>query len=108
MARNPRKYRHRIAVYAQTGASDSYGGTVLSGALLGSAWADISTIPTDKTQDYGLMEVREAIRVFVRKHATIDWTREDIYLVYKSKNWHINRVTEVNLWDVEYELICNG
>ena len=108
MARNPRKYRHRIAVYSQTGASDGYGGTTLTGALLGNAWADISTIPTNKIQEYGLMEAQEAIRVFVRKNSTIDWRREDIYLVYNSKTWYINRVTEVNLWDVEYELICNG
>ena len=108
MARNPRKYRHRVSVYAQTGSADSYGGTTLSGSLLSTVWADVSTISQDKTQDYGLHEVREAIRVFVRKNDTVDWRREDIYLVYKSKNWHINSVNELNLWDVEYELICNG
>lgn len=105
--RNPRKYRHRIAVNVQSGTTDGYGGETLSGASLGSAWADITTIPQNKLQDYGLDEVQGSIRLFVRKNATIDWEREDIYIVYKSKNWHINSVTEVNLWDVEYEIIAS-
>lgn len=108
MARDARKYRHRVQVYVQTETADGYGGNTLSGALLGSAWAAIETIPQNKTTEYGLNEVREAIRVFVRKNSTIDWRRADIYLVYNSKNWYINSVAEGNLWDVEYEIICGG
>lgn len=108
MARDARKYRHRIAVYQQSASADGFGGSTLAGSLLANAWAEIQTIPTDKRTDYGLNEVQKSIRVLVRKHGTIDWEAENIYIVYKSTEWDITSVTQTNLWDVEYELIASA
>lgn len=106
--RDARKYRHRIEVYQQTASTDGFGGATLSGALLSKAWADITTIPTGKRTEYGLNETQSAISLRVRKHGSIDWEAENIYIVYKSKEWDITSVTLVNLWNSEYELIASA
>lgn len=105
--RNSRKYDHRIEVYQQAETFNSFAGNTLNGSPMAKAWADIKTIRTDKMEDYGLNEVQGGIRLFVRNHDDIDWNADDIYIVYKGRDWFINSVMEHNLWSVEYEIVAS-
>ena len=108
MARDARRYKHRIAVYQQEASDDGYGGQVLTDTFLANAWADIVTIRVDKVADYGLNYGQEAIKVFVRKHGQIDWRSGLLTIEYQGKVWTVQTVTQTNLWQGEYEIVCNG
>ena len=106
----PRKFKHRIEIHKTEHVDDGFGGGSIdmdNGVLLKCSWCKVSSIPVNKLIDFGLDEVKKAIKVYVRKRNDLDYNRSDIFLKYKGERFTINLVTEKNLDDHHFEIIAS-
>lgn len=104
--RDARKYDRRVQIYVKSEVSDGFGGATLTNSLLAVTWANISTIRTDKLQDYGLDETRGVIKIHVRHRNDIDFNDENLFFVYRDQPYEIVSVVETDLRRTEFEIIA--
>ena len=104
----PRKLLKRIAVWRYIKQADGFGGSEAeTGVKVTDSWCNIKSVPTSKLIDYGLDETKRAITVTVRHRADLDYHDNDLYLVYQSVEYTINRVTEKNINGYHFELLAS-
>lgn len=108
MPRPARRYSKRIEVWNYTANYNGFGGNDTTDTQLGSAWAEIRTIPTNKQAEFGQDITKDSITIYVRKRSDIDYTDDTIFFKYKGKDYVPFSVTEKDLDGVEYEILCNG
>ena len=105
----PRKFKHRIEIHGVTHTADGFGGNTVDEAvdsLLVSSWCKVVSIPRNKLTEFGLDEVKKAIRVFVRHRNDLDYNRSDLFLKYKGERFAINSVVEKNLDGFHFQIIA--
>lgn len=104
----PRKFKYRIEVFKTVIEDDGFGGNhAKEGQKIGCSWCNVSTIPRDKLTDFGLDEVKGAIRVRVRKRNDLDYNEQGLFFKYKGDRYTINSVTEINLAEYHFEIIAS-
>lgn len=109
----PRKFKHRIEVWKTVPTADGFGGNVVDDVtpnetLLGSSWCKVTTIAQNKFVDFGLDEVRKAIKVNVRKRNDLDYEQEGLFFKYKDVRYTVNGVTEYNIDGYHYQIIASA
>lgn len=101
-----RKYLDRIEIWQYGATADGYGGNLVSDAQLGSSWAKVKTIPANKLTDLGLDLTQTTIKVNLRYRADIDFGLSNLFIKYKSREFTVQSVTEVDLNGREFEIIA--
>lgn len=103
-----RKYLNKVEVWQNSDLGDTFSGNLNQPLQLGSSWANVSTIPTDKLVAYGLDIAQQAIRIQTRWRQDIDYFQEGIFFKYKGIEWFPNRIYNKDLLNEEIVIIANG
>ena len=108
MGRQARRYKYRVDVNEYISQDDGYDGYIATqGPLLATVWADIVVLSADNLEDFGLDVGVKVIRIFVRKHQTIDYFRNDIAFDWKGDIYKPFNVAE-RTPGVEFEILANA
>lgn len=101
-----RRYLDRIEVWQRNQLDDTVGGNAVTPVKLSDSWANVKTLSREKVIAYGLDLPAQAIRVKVRKRNDLDYFEEGIFIKYKSKDWHISSIMEVDLDGEELDMVA--
>lgn len=101
-----RKYLDRVEVWRRDQDADDFGGFLITPTKLGDSWCNITTVSRDKMVAYGLEIPQQAIRIKTRTRSDLDYFVQGVFIKYKSKDWYINSITEINLDGEELDIIA--
>lgn len=104
-----RKYTNRIEIWKRPETDDSFGGSVYDtpSEKLGESWCNIKTLSQQRIIDLGLLDFKHSIQINLRKRNDLDYTQNDIYFVYKGKEYIKQSLIEVNLDGYEIQITAS-
>lgn len=101
-----RDYTKQIEIWESQEVDDGYGGTTPTEVKITPKWAKLETQGAgDKFQQFGLKDFKQPVIFRVRKGNTE--INEDMYVKYKSKEYIIKGIENVDLQDRELNIYCD-
>ena len=91
-----RQYSRKIQVYNTTATPDNYGGNDSSLVLIGSFWAEVKQLASNKDNTLGNADIKTTYSFKIRTNPTkIDTTliQNDMSIVYRGNSYIVNEIT---------------
>ena len=107
MPRPARRYSRRIQIWSYVKNDDGFGGGTTTDTLLGSVWAEVTTIDRSKLTEFGLDVAQNGIQVYMRKDSTIDMQAPNMFIKIGTNEYTINSVGDTDLDGLEIEITAS-
>ena len=91
-----RKYSRKIQIYNTTTTPDSYGGNTIALVLIGSFWAEVKQLASNKDNSVGTAEIKTTYSFRIRNNAdkiNTSLIQSDLSIVYRGNSYVVNEIT---------------
>jgi len=87
-----RQYSRKIEVFITFPAPDGYGGNTITNQSIGSFWAEVKQLSSNKDHTTGISDIKTTYSFKVRANSQITPLSNDLSIVYKNKIYVVNDI----------------
>ena len=91
-----RKYSRKIQIYNTTSTPDNFGGNTIALVLIGSFWAEVKQLASNKDNSVGTAEIKTTYSFRIRNNSdkiNTSLIQSDLSIVYRGNTYVVNEIT---------------
>jgi len=87
-----RKYTKKIEIFNTVPASDGYGGNTMTNQSIGSFWAEVKMLSSNKDHTTGISDIKTTYSFKIRSNPSVSPLTNDLSIVYKNRTYVVNDI----------------
>lgn len=87
-----RQYSRKIEVFNTLPSSDGYGGNTVTNQSIGSFWAEVKQLSSNKDHTTGISDLKTTYSFKIRANSQITPLSSDLSIVYKNRTYIVNDI----------------